>query len=112
MMINDDYDDDDDDDISSLRLHNRHTIKAAIHDIGVVYYPCDVKGCNYEAKAAGNLEKHKAMVPDIDVVYYSCNARGVIMKQNVRVILCATKLWFTIYTNPINSLTIHRDGGK
>ena len=33
---------------------------------------CGVKGCEYKAKAAGDLRRHKASVHDIDATYYSC----------------------------------------
>ena len=39
----------------TLKIH-----KAFVHDIDVVYYPCNVKGCNYEAKSSSNQINHEA----------------------------------------------------
>ena len=44
-----------------------------IHDIDVVYYPCNFKGFDYEAKAANNLKRHKAHVHE--------HRRGILSMQ-------------------------------
>ena len=43
-----------------------------VHDIDVVDYPCNIKGCSYEAKEKSNLKIHKAYVHGIGVIYYPC----------------------------------------
>ena len=64
---------------SSVKL-----LKANVHDIDVVFYPCNK--CNYEAKQSGTLKRHKANVHDIDVVYYPCSAKGCNLNQRRKVI--------------------------
>ena len=45
-------------------------------NIDVVYYPCNIRGCNYEAKTAGSVKLHKAHFHDINVLYYPCVVAG------------------------------------
>ncbi|GMI10664.1 hypothetical protein TrLO_g9006 [Triparma laevis f. longispina] len=54
-------------DISSMKSH-----KAAKHNIGVVWHKCDIKGCDFQSKQAGNVKTHKANVHDINVTWHHC----------------------------------------
>ena len=47
-----------------------------VHDIDITYFICEEKGCEYKAKEAGNLRKHRANIHDIDVLYYPCKVEG------------------------------------
>ena len=40
--------------------------------IGVVWYPCNVEGCNFRAKRARETKRHRAAKHNIDVVWLSC----------------------------------------
>ena len=46
------------------------------HDIDVSYYLCDEKGCDYKAKKASHVERHKAGIHGIDVIHYLCLEKG------------------------------------
>ena len=42
------------------------------HNVGTVWYHCDVEGCEYKGKAAALVKHHKANRHDIGVVWYPC----------------------------------------
>ena len=44
--------------------------KAAQHGINVVWFSCDQDNCDYKAKQAGNLKKHKRHIHNIGVVWH------------------------------------------
>ena len=43
---------------------------------GVRMFSCGEDGCEFKAKTACNVKRHKAMVHDIDVVYHLCGVDG------------------------------------
>ena len=45
-----------------------------MHDIDVIWYKCDIGGCDKQFKRKGNLKSHQAYVHDIDVVWHECHA--------------------------------------
>jgi hypothetical protein len=55
----------------TLRRH-----QASIHDVNVVFYPCNQKGCSFKAKRVGTLRNHQAYVHGVDVVFYLCDQEG------------------------------------
>ena len=44
-------------------LSNMKRHKSVVHDVDVIYYPCNAEGegCSYEAKTASVLKRHKTL---------------------------------------------------
>ena len=47
-----------------------------MHSIGVNYHLCDVVGCDYKAKQASSIKRHKGNVHAIGVTHHFCDVVG------------------------------------
>ena len=46
------------------------------HDIGLIWYHCDIEGCTYRGKQRSSVKSHKKYKHDIGVVWYPCDFQG------------------------------------
>lgn len=60
-------------DYKTKRSHHLEAHLANIHDIGVIWYECDIENCEKKFKSKSSLASHKLFIHDINVKWYYCD---------------------------------------
>ena len=66
-------------DTSNMIIAKTTNTKALKHEIGVIWYHCDL--CDHKCKHKCNLKRHKANIHEIGVVWYPCDLCDYKCKQ-------------------------------